>query len=89
MLFVDPNPGPQHGNIINLVVCRLNVYVGKERMLVFPFVISVTMTQKAVATVVRGNRDPNQQFSPCLQPHKLCNFKLYDVHRGYFNKYLP
>ena len=52
-------------------------------MLVFPVVISVAMTQKAVATVVRGNRDPNQQFSPCLQPHKLCNFKLYDVRRGY------
>ena len=43
---------------INLVVCRLNVYVGKERMLVFSVVISVAMTQKAVAMVVRGNRDP-------------------------------
>ena len=75
--------------IINLVVCRLNVYVGKERVLVFPVVISVAMTQKAVATVVRGNRAPNQQSSPCLQAHKLCNFKLYDVSRGYFNKYLP
>ena len=72
--------------IINLVVCRLNVYVGKERMLVF---LSVAMTQKAVATVVRGNRAANKQFSPCLQPHKLCNFKLYDVRRGYFNNYLP
>ena len=65
--------------IINLVVCRLNVYVGKERMLVFPVVISVAMTQKAVATVVRGNRDPNKQFSPCLQAHKLLilNFMMY------------
>ena len=44
--------------IMNLVVCRLNVYVGKERMLVFPVVISVAMAQKAVAMVVRGNRDP-------------------------------
>ena len=42
----------------------------------FPVVISVAMSQKAVATVVRGNRAPNKQFSPCLQPHKLCNFKL-------------
>ena len=58
-------------SIINLVVCRLNVYVGKERMLVFFVVISVVMTQKAVATVVRGNRAPNQQSSPCLQAHKL------------------
>ena len=44
--------------IINLVVRLLNVYVGKERMLVFPVVIPVAMTQKAVAKVVRGNWDP-------------------------------
>ena len=29
--------------IINLVVCRLNVYVGKERMACFHVVISVVM----------------------------------------------
>ena len=46
------------GRFIILVVCRLYVYVGKERMLVFPVVISVAMTQKAVAMVVRGNQDP-------------------------------
>ena len=68
--------------IINLVVCRLNVYVGKERMLVFHVVISVVMTQTAVAKVVRGNRDPNQQSSPCLQAHKLCNFNMGKVSHG-------
>ena len=36
-------------NTINLVVPHLNVYVGKDRMLVFPVVIPVAMTQKAVA----------------------------------------
>ena len=45
-------------DFINLVVRRLNVYVGKERMLVFPVVILVAMTQKAVSMVVRGNRNP-------------------------------
>ena len=30
-------------NIINLVVCRLNIYVGKERMHVFHVVIMVVM----------------------------------------------
>ena len=53
------------------MVCRLNVYVGKERMLVFHVVISVVMAQKAVVTVVRGNRTLIQQSSPCLQAHKL------------------
>ena len=43
--------------IINLVVRRLNVYVGKERMLVFPVAIPVAMTQKVVAMVVRCNWD--------------------------------
>ena len=43
---------------INLAVRRLNVYVGKERMLVFPVAIPVAMTQKAVAMVVRGNWNP-------------------------------
>ena len=57
--------------IINLVVCRLNVYVGKERMMLFHVVISVVMHQNAVAPVARGNRTPFQQSSPCLQAHKL------------------
>ena len=57
------------------MVCRLNVYVGKERMLVLPVVIPVAMTQKAVAMVVRGNRDTNYKFSPCHQALKLCIFK--------------
>ena len=49
--------GQKYVSIINLVVRRLNVYVGKERMFVFPVAIPVAMTQKAVAMVVRGNWD--------------------------------
>ena len=44
--------------IINLVVCRLNCFCWQGEDACCPVVISVAMTQKAVATVVRGNRDP-------------------------------
>ena len=54
-------------NTINLVVRHLNRYVGKERTHCFLVAQTVAMPVNAVAMVVRGNWDRNQQFSPCHQ----------------------
>ena len=59
---------------INLVVRRLNVYVGKERMLVFPVAILVAMTQKAVAMVVRGNGGKKNNSSLLVIKRSSCVF---------------
>ena len=53
--------------MINLVVRRLNHYVGKERILCFPVAPWLPGTGNADATVVRGNQARNQQSSPCHQ----------------------
>ena len=56
--------------ITNLVVCHLNLYVGKERILCFLVAPRLPGWVNAVAMVVRGNRDQNQQFSPCNQVNR-------------------
>ena len=61
---------------------RLNVYVGKERMLVFPVVIPVAMTQKAVAMVVRGNRDKKITVLSLSSRAPVMYFRPYVLYVG-------
>ena len=53
--------------LINLVVRRLNLYVGKERILCFPVAPRLPGFVNAVATVVKGNQARIQQSVPCHQ----------------------
>ena len=57
-------------NSNNLVVCRLNPYVVKERIHCFLVPRSVVTLLYAVAMVFKGNVAQNQQFCPHRQLHR-------------------
>ena len=61
--------------IIDLVVRRLNAYVGKERIHCFSVVRPVSMTQMQLSRW-SGATEIQNNSSPCHQSHKTCNFRL-------------